>query len=48
MLVDRLAVLWSLCQITLELVAKTFQVLDEIRVAITPNWFPEIDAILPG
>ena len=33
MLVDRLAVLWYLCQITLELVAETFQVLDEIRVA---------------
>ena len=48
MLVDRLAALWSLCQITLELVTETLQMLDEIRVAPTPNRFTEIDAILPG
>ena len=40
MLVDLLAVLWSLYQTTMELVTKIFQALDKIRVTISPI-FPE-------
>ena len=47
MLVDLLAVLWSLYQTTMELVTKIFQVLDMIRVTISPKWFSEIDAVIP-
>ena len=36
MLVDLLAVLWSLYQTKVELVTKIFQVLDKIRVTISP------------
>ena len=36
MLVDLLAVLWSLYQTKMELVTEIFQVLDEIRITITP------------
>ena len=36
MLVDLLAVLWSRYQTTMELVTKIFQVLDKIRVTISP------------
>ena len=36
MLVDLLAVLWSLYQTKMELVTEIFQVLDKIRVTISP------------
>ena len=36
MLVDLLAVLWSLCQAKMELVTEISQALDEIRITITP------------
>ena len=47
MLVDLLAVLWSLYQTTMELVTKIFQVLDKIRVTISPilpEWFAVVVA----
>ena len=36
MLVDLLAVLWSLYQTEMELVTEIFQMLDEIRITMTP------------